>query len=165
MPEESFIKCSVCKKQKPAEGFHTHPKWHHIKVCQECWGKCVRCGKEINSKSNYFCPACWTEAKRDGRAVDIPFVSEAIDHSERAKRAARSPVTGKPYPQHIHRHPYDEESGSWIFPKTHVYCFKEPINGSFLIKEIIINIFFILPFSLPKIEKPCKIIAKAISLC
>ncbi|MFA5070167.1 MAG: hypothetical protein WC528_02695 [Patescibacteria group bacterium] len=106
MPEESMIKCSVCKQMKPALGARIHPKWKHIKVCADCIGICVRCHGKVTIPNNYFCTHCWRDAKKSAFDIPVPKAGESVRDLEQPRMSPRSPVSGR---RHIPRNPYCRE--------------------------------------------------------
>ena len=82
-------------------------------ACPDHLDVCLKCGGEWSSTSSRrFCENCRAAAKRDAEDTDPEIgVNDFADTRERPARAERSSVTGKPYGQHVHRNPYDEESG------------------------------------------------------
>jgi len=69
-------------------------------VHHTCRDKCLKC-KQPKDLDGFYCDDCKAEARQSGKEIELPFFT--TDLSERAHRAAKSPITGKSYPVRVHQ--------------------------------------------------------------
>lgn len=101
-------KCQICKTEAMVLAGALQLV-EDLTLCPTCVGKCGHCGKPV-PVTHQLCRLCQSNTLAHIRENEVPLVHTESDASERARRALRSPVTGKPYPQGISFRDEDDEA-------------------------------------------------------